>query len=425
MTSPHPDLRRSVSSAHRIGATLNVNAVARRFAALAITLVLAAGVLGMPATALAAKASGPGLYVPEASLMTMDGVVLWSRNADKPRRIASCTKMLTALVVRDHANMDDVITVSQKAASVDDGAVGLVAGQKYTVRQLLGVTLVHSANGAAEALASGVGGNEKRFVAMMNAKAKALGLKHTRAKDPHGLSPNGYSTANDLSVIARTLMADRELRAIVGQTHASLPRGRSGWATFPTTDRLLGTYRGAEGIKTGYTDPAGYCFVGAVKRNGVELLGVVLGADESNDRFTQMTKMMEWGFAHTTVRNVVSTDATMGVVDVSGGASSSVTVHAKKPLALTVCSTGGSTTTQVSLLPSIHAPVQAGQTLGAVQVTSGGSIVASVPLVADRSVAVPPPAPVAPPHATTAAATPSIWQRIAGVVAGFGHMLGI
>ncbi|MDR3686014.1 MAG: D-alanyl-D-alanine carboxypeptidase [Coriobacteriia bacterium] len=425
MASPHVGLRRSVSSGHRIGATLNANAIARRFAAFAITLSLAAGVLGVPATALAAKSSGPSLYVPEASVMTMDGVVLWSRNADKPRRIASCTKMLTALVVRDRTNLDDVITVSQKAASVDDGAVGLVAGQKYTVRQLLGVMLVHSANGAAEALASGIGGNEKRFVAMMNAKAKALGLKHTRAMDPHGLSPKGYSTANDLSVIARRLMADPQLRAIVGQTHASLPRGKSGWATFPTTDRLLGTYSGTEGIKTGYTDPAGYCFVGAFKRNGVELLGVVLGAEAPNDRFTQMTRMVEWGFSHVVVRNVVSTDATMGVVDVSGGTSSSVTVHARRPLAMTVSSSGGSTTTQVSLLPTVSAPVQAGQTLGALQVTSGGSIVASVPLVADESIAVPPPAPVATPRSASAVASPSIWQRISGVMAGLGRMLGI
>ena len=402
-----------------------MNAVSRSFAAFAITLVLAAGVLGMPAVALAAKTSGPSLYVPEASIMTMDGVVLWSHHADKPRRIASCTKLLTALVVRDRANLDDVIKVSQKAASVDGGDIGLVAGQKYTVRQLLGVMLVHSANGAAEARASGIGGNEKRFVAMMNAKAKELGLKHTRAMDPHGLSPMGYSTANDLSVIARRLMADSQLRAIVGQTHASLPRGKNGWATFPTTDRLLGTYRGSEGIKTGYTDPAGYCFVGAVKRNDVELLGVVLGAEAPNDRFTQMTKMMEWGFAHATVRDVVSTDATMGVVDVSGGASPAVTVHAKAPLALNVSSAGGSTTTQVSLLPTVGAPVQAGQTLGAVEVMSGGSMVASIALVADTSIAVLPPAPVVAPRDMTAAVKPSIWQRIAGVVAGFGRMLGI
>jgi D-alanyl-D-alanine carboxypeptidase (penicillin-binding protein 5/6) len=348
---------------------------------------------------------------------------LWSKKADKPRRIASCTKMLTALVVRDNAKMTDIITVSQKAASVDDGAVGLVAGQKYTVRQLMGVMLVHSANGAAEALASGIGGNEKRFVAMMNAKAKSLGLKHTRARDPHGLSPVGYSTADDLSVIARQLMADPELRSIVRQTHASLPRGSS-WATFSTTDGMLGVYPGMEGIKTGYTDPAGYCFVGAAKRNGVELLGVVLGAEVSSDRFTQMRRLLDWGFAHVRTRSVVSRDATMGVVAVSGGTEPTITVLAEKELSLTVVDSGADLTTQVSLPPTVRAPVVAGQAVGTVEISSGGSVVASAPLVADRAVAVPPPAPVKPAQAA-APPSPSLWQRISGLVAGFGRMLGI
>ena len=353
--------------------------------------------------------------------MTMDGTVLWQHGADKPRRVASCIKMLNALVVVDHADLNDVITVSQKAEAVDDGVVGLKAGQKLTVRQLLGVMLVHSANGAAEALASGIGGNEKKYVSMMNAKAKALGLKNTRAADPHGLSPRGYSTAADLSVIARNLMANQDLRSIVGQTHASLP-----WGTYSTTDRLLGVYPGIEGIKTGYTDPAGYCFVSAAHRNGVELLGVVLGADEANDRFTQMRRLFDWGFKHTVVRNVVSRNQTMGVVEVSGGTEPTVAVHASKPLAMTVLD-AGSTTTQVSLPPSVHAPVHAGQTIGAVQVSSGGKVVESVALVAARPVdaVVTPPFSAASGGSQLQGSGPNLWLRIASVVAGFGRMLGI
>ena len=393
-------------------------------AACAIALALAMPFAPSPAFA-APKATSPGLYVPEASLMTMDGTVLWQKKADKPRRVASCIKMLNALVVRDNTQLDDVITVSQKAAAVDGGDVGLRAGQKLTVRQLLGVMLVHSANGAAEALATGIAGSEKKYVAMMNAKAKSLGLKHTRAADPHGLSPRGYSTAADLSVIARNLMADRQLRAIVRQTSARVSTGNGRTASYSTTDRLLGVYPGMEGIKTGYTDPAGYCFVGAAKRNGVELLGVVLGADVSADRFTQMRRLLDWGFKHIRTRKIISRDQTMGVVEVSGGDEPTVTVHAANPLTMTVLDAMGTVTTQVSLPASVKAPVQAGQTIGAVQVARGGVVVASVPLVADRNVATPPLTALAPRRAAPSSAAPNLWQRIATVVAGFGRMLGI
>jgi serine-type D-Ala-D-Ala carboxypeptidase (penicillin-binding protein 5/6) len=404
-----------------------VKAHLRRIAAIAIAIALAAGTLTAPSAAFAAsKKSSPGLYVPAASLMTMDGVVLWSHNADKPRRVASCIKMLNALVVRDHTDLDEVITVSRKAANVDGGAVGLRAGQKYTVRQLLGVMLVNSANGAAEALATDIGDNEKQYVAMMNAKAKLLGLKNTRAADPHGLSPKGYSTANDLSVIARELMADPELRAIVRQTRAKLPRGKKHWASYSTTDRLLGVYPGMEGIKTGYTDPAGYCFVGAAKRKDVELIGVVLGADEPGDRFSQMRRLLDWGFRHTATRKLVSDDTTMGVVEVSGGIEPAITVRAEKALSLAVCDASRGVTTQVSLPAAVRAPVQAGQAVGQVQVAQDGVVLASVPLIADKSVGCPAPKPVAaakPPAQTPG--TPTLWQRIASVVAGFGRMLGI
>jgi serine-type D-Ala-D-Ala carboxypeptidase (penicillin-binding protein 5/6) len=405
----------------------SVNALSRRFAAIGIALTIAAGAFSAPTAALAASTkSAPSVYAPAAAIVTSDGVVLWSRNADKTRRVASCIKMLNALVVRENTDLDDVITISRKAEAVDDGAVGLVAGQKYSVRQLLAVMLVHSANGAAEALGVGIAGNEKKYVAMMNAKAKSLGLKHTRAADPHGLSPKGYSTANDLSVIARELMLDPELREIVAQRSARLSRPNGGSSAYSTTDRMLGAYAGMLGIKTGYTDPAGYCFVGAAKRNGIELFGVVLGAEASGDRFTQMRALLDWGFKHAKPRKIVSRDATMGVVGVSGGTEPVITVRADQPLTLTVCDDGDSVTTQVSLPANVRAPVVAGQTIGAVQVAQGGVVVASVPLVADRSVACPLPKPTpVPVAATQAPGNPSVWQRIATVMAGFGRMLGI
>jgi serine-type D-Ala-D-Ala carboxypeptidase (penicillin-binding protein 5/6) len=391
---------------------------------LAITLALM--VLLAPSSALAStKAAPSGVYVPEASVMTMDGTVLWQRNAKKPRRVASCIKMLNALVARDEAELDDMITVSEKAEAVDGGAIGLRKGQKISVRQLLTVLLVHSANGAGTALASGIAGSEKKYVKMMNAKAKALGLKNTHAVDPHGLSKKESSTAADLSVIARELMADPELRAIVRQHKARVSRGGSS-AVFSTTNRLLGVYRGIEGVKTGYTDPAGYCFVAVAKRDGVELCSVVLGADNGPDRFTQTRRLLDWGFAHTSRKQMVSCEQTMGVVEVSDGAETAVPVHSQRELTMTVGDCGDTLTRRVVLPSSVRAPVVAGKVLGAVQIVRGSTVVTSVPLVADTAVA-----PKARwgfrmpgPH-DVSGKEPGLVQRVAAVMAGFGRMLGL
>ena len=153
---------------------------------------------------------------------------------------------------------------------------------------------------------------------------------------------------------------------------------------------------------------------------------MVLGADESNDRFTQMRRLLDWGFGHVTTRTVVNKSAKMGVVEIASGTEATVSACTNKALALTVCDAGGALTTKVSVPASLTAPVQAGQTIGTVQVTQGDEVLATVPLVADKSVALVLPKPIAAP--TTAAPVPastSVWQRFSAVFAGLGKMLGI
>ena len=272
----------------------------RRLCALVLAAFLAACVV--TPSAFAAKIPSPPVSVPSATLMTMDGSPLWSRNPDAHRRVASTIKMLNALVVRDRAKLDDVIVVTRKAEAINDGDVGLVAGQRLTVRQLLNIMLIPSANDAAMALAIGIGGSEAKYVKLMNAKAKKLGLKSTHAADPDGLNKKETSTANDLTVLARKVMADPVLRSIVRQRSVSVPRTNGGHSTVHSTDLLLGHYKGMEGTKTGFTNPAGYCFVGSAKRSGVELLGVVLGAKSNAGRFSEMRKLLDWGFANYSAR---------------------------------------------------------------------------------------------------------------------------
>jgi len=366
-------------------------ALGRTCCTLVIAAVLgASSALGVaPASAFAANSSGPRMDVPAATIVTVGGVELWSKNPDDRRRVASTMKMLNALVVRDRAKLDETVTVTKKAADVPDG-VGLQTGQKIKLYQMLRIMLLPSSNGAAEALAIHIAGSEKKYVAMMNAKARQLGLHNTKAADPHGLSPDGYSSAADLSVIAANLLKDPVLKGIVSETKVHVPRPGGGSSTIYSTDKLIGKYPGLIGGKTGYTDPAKYCFVAAAQRNGVELIGVVLGAEAPLDRFSEMRKLLDWGFAHTKIKTVVSAEETAGTVPVHRGEQPSVAVRASRAETIPLPTTGPSIRKRVVLIPSVVAPVSAGQQLGLIEVSRGGSVIATVSLVAESAVAAKP-----------------------------------
>lgn len=357
-----------------------------RRAAMAIATALA---IALPAPALA-LIPPPPVSVPSSVLMTMDGTVLWARSPMARRRVASTIKMLNALVLRDRvANLDTTVTVPAVASRIRNGGVDLWTGERLTYRRLLTMMLVASANDAAEAIAVRVAGSEKAYVALMNAKAASLGLTGTRAADPHGLGKRETSTASDLTVLARRVMSDPVLRAVVQTRYVTVPRPKGRTKTYKSTDQLLGAYPGIEGVKTGFTNPAGYCFVGAAKRGGVELLGVVLGAKSNSARFTQMRRLLDWGFANTHLQTLVSTEVTMGVVAVQGAApGSAVTVHANVSVARVMLD--GSFDTTISLPPTVAAPVERGQRIGTVEVGRDGVALASVPLVADEAVAAAP-----------------------------------
>jgi len=318
--------------------------------------------------------------------MTMDGEIAWTRRANAVRSTASTIKMLNALVVRDIASLDTTITVTRRAAAIDEGDVGLRRGQKLTVRQLLQIMLVASANDAAEALAIGVGHTQTEFVDLMNAKARSLGLTRTFAVDPHGLGRRNVSTAKELSVLARAVMADPVLRSIVRKRSVRVPRKGGTYTVVKSTNHLLGVYVGMEGVKTGYTIPAGFCIVGAAKRGDVELLGMVLGAPTLKSRFTQMRKLLDWGFAHIHSRTLVSAEATLGPVPVANGTEVSVPVRPSCDATMTLFDGGGSLTTSISVPAAVIAPVTRGQQLGFITISRNGIVLVSVPLVADADV---------------------------------------
>lgn len=226
-----------------------------------------------------------------------DGRVLWRRGPLEVRPIASLTKIMTALVVVEEARPSEPVRITQAALDYSGSGIGLLKkGRRVRLETLLNGMLLVSGNDAAIALAVHVAGSEQTFVRKMNAHARRWGLRCTRFSDSHGLSPGNRSCARDLAVLARLAMARPRIARIVRRQTAEFPfpiKGRKIY--FAGHNPLIrGGYRGALGLKTGFTDEAGRCFVGVARRDGRTLAVVLL---DSPNPDVQAPKLLDAGFA--------------------------------------------------------------------------------------------------------------------------------
>ena len=211
------------------------------------------------------------------------GAVLYSKNADKRLPMASTTKIMTALVVIENSHPEDIVKVSQTAAGVEGSSIYLEAGESISVNDLLYGLLLESGNDAATALAEGVFGSVENCCRVMNERAKSMGLVNTNFTNPHGLDDeNHYTTAYELSLIAKSAMKNDLFRSIVG-TKSYVTSGEN-VRYFSNHNRLLKSFEGAVGVKTGYTSRSGRCLVSASSRGGEEYIAVTLNdRDDWND----------------------------------------------------------------------------------------------------------------------------------------------
>jgi serine-type D-Ala-D-Ala carboxypeptidase (penicillin-binding protein 5/6) len=221
------------------------------------------------------------------------GEPLASFNADQPRPVASLTKLMTARLVLDAGQLEHTATVPPLQIAGDESQAGLEPGDHVSRGELLQAMLVASAGDAARTLAVDVAGNERRFVGMMNAEADAAGLDATRYANPAGLDdPAQYSSAADVARLARNLMQDPAFRRIVAAESTTL-----NGSELPATNDLLGAYQGANGIKTGHTDEAGWCIAASATRDGRSIMAVVLGAPTEQARDAAARTLLDYGFS--------------------------------------------------------------------------------------------------------------------------------
>lgn len=265
-----------------------------------LSLVAPAGAQANPGQAGNAPAltQVSGVAAPAYAVLDVGrGVFLVEHRADEVREPASLTKVMSALVAVEQAPLGKVGKVSAAAAQTAGNRVGLVVGEKLEMWELLYGALFCSGNDAARALAETVSGTESAFVAKMNARAAALGLKHTSFANPHGLPATGHlSTARELALIGRAALQNETVARIVGRTIRTLPWGGQN-RTLNNINKFLYQYPGATGMKTGFTSAAGYCLMASARRDDHQLLAVVLGSTSSWQRYQDGMRLLDAGFA--------------------------------------------------------------------------------------------------------------------------------
>lgn len=346
-------------------------------------------VLRTPASALAR----PRISASAAILADLDsGQVLFERGADRRRPIASVTKIVTALLVLERSDPQDLVTVSARASG--DGrtagisALGLLTLERIRVDELLAALMLQSANDAAIALAEHVSGSVEAFVKDMNARVRELGLRNSRFASPNGLNDRGYSTARDLVAITRAAYAEPGFASIVATRSREIPAP----AELPprvvqNRNALLWLYPGAVGVKTGFTSRAGTCIVATAERGGLRLVAVVLGA--SGEAFSSAATLLNHGFAAFERREVVTEGEDLGKIRIDGR---DVPVASGGSL-VALIPTDAEVTRRVVLDPDAAFPPLPGEVVGALRVSVPDLRIGSVDLeVTD----VPPPPPPEP-----------------------------
>lgn len=323
----------------------------------------------------------PALTAASAALFDLgSGRLLLERRAHERRPIASTTKVMTAMIVLERSRPAEVVTVGPSAAAQRGAVLGLRAGERIAVRDLLYALLLQSANDAAVALAEHVAATVERFVGVMNRRAAALGLEDTRFASPNGLDDSGYSTAADLAVITAHALREPLLARIVGTRFRVIPDPDGDPRRIQNRNALLWLYPGALGVKTGFTSAAGFCLIAAAERDGTRLGSVVLGAP--GGAFSDAAALLNHGFEAFPERPVVTAGQRFAPIAVGGRR---VPVEAARTLRAILIE-GQEVIVRVRPVGGLRLPIRAGDEVGTATVTARGQPVGSVPVVATEDV---------------------------------------
>lgn len=312
------------------------------------------------------------------------GTVLYEMNKDERHLPASVTKVMTLLLVFEaidsgKISLTDNVTASEHAASMGGTQIYLKVGETMTVEELIKSVAVPSANDAAVALAEYVAGSEDEFVRQMNEKAKSLGLQNTNFTNCTGLfdDENHYTTAADIAVMSRELIKHEKIFDFTTIWMDSL---RNGQFTLANTNKMLRTYEGMLGLKTGFTKSSLYCFSGVAKRNGMTLIVTVMGAATSDIRFAASASLLNFGFSNFTVAK--AENAVLPEIKIKKGKSENAVLSAETEFSVVVPKGWeNSLTYEISAAESVTAPVKAGDQVGVITYKLKDEIIKTSPIL--------------------------------------------
>ena len=344
--------------------------------------------LGVPAGAVELDVAGKSALLMDAAT----GQVLYEKNAHEALAPASVTKVMTMLLIMEAIDAgkigwNDMVTASETAAAKGGSQIYLKAGESMSVSDMVKSIAVSSANDCACAMAEFIAGSEVAFVAQMNKRARELGMEHTHFVNCTGLddepeAAQHLTCAYDIAVMSRQLLVHHP--DIKKFTTIWMDTVRNGSFGLANTNKLVRFYQGATGLKTGFTAKAGYCLSASALRDGMELIAVVMGAENSKDRFAACKSMLDYGFANFAL---VAPETNNGSVAVKMGTHGYVeAVPAQQVQLLVDKGQRNDVTVQVQLEESVEAPVSRGQKLGTLTVRSGEQILAQISMVAAESV---------------------------------------
>jgi D-alanyl-D-alanine carboxypeptidase (penicillin-binding protein 5/6) len=335
----------------------------------------------------------PAVMAKSVVLMDADnGQILYEKDADERRAPASTTKLMTMLLtleaVRQHrVSWTDEVPVTEEAYKVATASgvsnAYLDPKEHFTLDDMMKFIAVLSANDATIAVAEKIGGDKDAFVQMMNRKAQELGLTNTHYMNPDGLpAPNHYTSARDLAKLARYLVTNYP--EVLKYTSIPKIQVRAKNSEWPNTDKLLGHYTGVDGLKTGYTEDAGYCYVGTAKQNGVRLICVVMADTKTDEmqRFRDTAKLFDYGFHNFTETVIAKKGQPLNeTVDVPNGADTTLAIAPKDDLIVDLPN-GVKGTLQVEKVDEISAPVKKGDKVGTLKYVVNNHVIFQTDAVA-------------------------------------------
>lgn len=347
----------------------------------------------------------PVIEAKAAVLMdTSTGEVLFDKNMNQKMYPASTTKIMTALLVLENLKLSQIVTIDKETALTGGSQINLVEGEQITVEQLLYALLLKSANDAAVALAKEVSGSVPQFAELMNARAKDLGAQHTHFVTPNGLpNDNHYTSAYDLAMIAKGAMQNQEFRKLVATLKYTIPQtNKSAARELKNPNKLLYSkakisvngvlrpfkYKGATGIKNGYTDEAGRCLVASAKRGDRELISVVLNTS-ADGKFADSIALLDYGFDNYKRELAIKKGESIGNIKVVKGTVRSVDVVAAKSAYVSVFgenTEASKVRSKAAIDQEVKASVAKGQKVGKIEIYRGNDLVDQVDAVAAKSV---------------------------------------